>query len=109
MKVLFIHNTMPDYRIPFFKKLSEKIDVEYVFTNINLNKKIYNNDINYSSVQNLSIKYLSQGRKHYKELINILKEDNYDYVIIPPMDSLNEYLDAVISFISGRLLTIELH
>lgn len=103
MKVLFIHNTMPDYRIPFFKKLSEKIDVEYVFTNINLNKKIYNNDINYSSVQNLSIKYLSQGRKHYKELINILKEDNYDYVIIPPMDSLNEYLDAVISFIIAKI------
>ena len=40
MSVLFIHNTIPEYRIPFFIGLKKKINVDYLFTNINLNYKL---------------------------------------------------------------------
>lgn len=103
MKLLFIHNTIPDYRIPFFRKLSSKLDVEYVFTDIGLSKKVYKNEIDYSSIRNLKIRYLPSGIKHYIDLIKIVHQDDFEYIIIPPMDSLKEYLDAVISFIIAKL------
>lgn len=103
MKLLFIHNTIPDYRIPFFKRLSSKIDVKYLFTNIELNKKVYNNDVDYSNLRGMEISTLPKGIKHYTKLIEILLKYDYEYVIIPPMDSLKEYIDSLISFIVAKL------
>lgn len=103
MKLLFIHNTIPEYRIPFFKKLSQKVDVDYVFTDISLNKKIYNNDINFTDIEDLNIKYLPNGSRHYFELIKIIMNKDYTHIIIPPMDSLKEYLHAVFSFCIAKL------
>ena len=33
VNVLFFHNTLPEYRIGWFEALSERVNVEFVFTN----------------------------------------------------------------------------
>ncbi|WP_025162162.1 glycosyltransferase family 4 protein [Paraclostridium bifermentans] len=98
MKLLFIHNTIPDYRIPFFKKLSQKIDITYIFTDINLSNKVYQTNVDFEKIKDLDMKILPKGLRHYIELLKYLNKIEYEYIIIPPMDSLKEYIDAVISF-----------
>ncbi len=44
--IFFIHNTLMPYRTPFFKKLTEKYQVNFIFNEINLSKKKY--DINFN-------------------------------------------------------------
>ena len=39
-----IHNTMAEYRIPLFIGLDKEINVDYLFTKIELSKEIYGVD-----------------------------------------------------------------
>ena len=39
VNVLFFHNTLPEYRIGWFEALSERVNVEFVFTNEKQNEK----------------------------------------------------------------------
>lgn len=60
MKVLFIHNALPEYRIIFFQKLSELVDLEILVTDKELASKIYglsfqkDNGLNVSFMEQLS-------------------------------------------------------
>ena len=63
LKILFFHNTLPEYRIGWFQKLSELADVEFVFTNKELNKKNYGFDIEYERIKGLKYTFLSGGQK----------------------------------------------
>ena len=42
MKVLFVHNSVPEYRIKFWKILKKKCDLDLLITGRDLDKKIYN-------------------------------------------------------------------
>lgn len=68
LKILFFHNTLPEYRIKWFEELSKRAFVDFVFTNEMLNSKIYGFDIDYKQAQNFNYKFLSQGIKGYKQL-----------------------------------------
>ena len=91
LKILFFHNTLPEYRIGWFEELSRLADVQFVFTNESLNKKNYGFDIDYECAADLKYKFLAEGKKGERELDEILeKVANYDFVELPPIDSLRE-------------------
>ena len=41
MKVLFIHNTLPEYRLEFFKELSKQVELHIAVTDIQLANSVY--------------------------------------------------------------------
>lgn len=91
-KVLFIHNSVPEYRIEFWRLLDEKVDLYLLITSKNLEKKIYNLKKN---VDGLKIDYLNEK----KTLLN-LNNFNYDAIVLPPDDSVRNY------FLSKKILRI---
>ncbi len=73
LKILFVHHTAMWYRKPFFRKLSEIYDVEFLFTNVEGYNQTYGTEIsqeipgmegiNYRTVPNkLGIAWEAIGR-----------------------------------------------
>lgn len=103
MNLLFVHNTMPEYRVEFFKKLNGRINVDYLFTKIELSQQVYGTDFNEYGNLNLNINYLKKGLKRYVQLSKFIRDKKYDYIIIPPLDSLGDLLDALVILIQGKI------
>lgn len=92
-RMLFFHNTLPEYRIGWFLELDKKANVEFVFTNEKQNRLDYGFEIEYDRVQKLKYKFLSTGKQGFKELKRIMKSvKKYDFVELPPIDSLREVI-----------------
>lgn len=103
MKLLFFHNTAPEYRIPFFLKLSKKIDVKFIFTMMDTNKKVYDNEIDYEKLDDINYKIIGKSLNRYIQIFNSIRKSECDVIIIPPLDSLLEYLDGLLIFILGKI------
>lgn len=88
MKLLFMHNAIPEYRIPWFRELSKLCDVTFVFTNEQLIQKLYNQKIDFEKIIDLDYKII-RSEKDKKNLYAKIKD--YDFVELPPIDSLNEW------------------
>lgn len=96
LKILFFHNTLPEYRIGWFQSLAKHADVVFVFTNEKLNKKDYGIEIDYEKSEDLKCIFLSNIGSGIKKLINITRNINeYDFVELPPIDSFREALYSV--------------
>ena len=85
-KVLFFHNSIPEYRVEFWRLLGKFVDLKLIITNKNLEKKIY--DLEYS-LNGLNINYFDNIKK--------LKSNIYDadFIIFPSVDSLKEFLVCI--------------
>lgn len=105
MKLLFVHNTLPEYRIPFFYGLSKNIDVSFVFSNISLNKKIYGNEIIHSKIE---LDCLPENNKRYKKIMKLINMGEYTHIILPPIDTLRDFTDALFVFIIAKYKKIKL-
>ena len=93
LNILFFHNTMPEYRIGWFCNLAKEANVDFVFTNEKLNKKDYGFEIEYEKAKELKCTFLPNGVAGFIELIKILEDiENYDFVELPPLDSLREVI-----------------
>lgn len=79
-KLLFVHNTVPEYRIAFWKELSTLVNLEILITNKDLADKIYNLKKNSDG---LHIKYWNENI-----IYTIL---NYDAVILPPIETIKDF------------------
>lgn len=81
MKVIFIHNSVPEYRLQFMKELSKLCDVHFLITEPALAASIYGiesinkNDLNITDVKSNS------------ELLFFIKDEHPDIVVIPPIDN----------------------
>lgn len=84
MKVLFIHNAMPEYRIAFFQKLSKIVQLDILLTEKELAAKIYNLESGIPG--DLNVKCCANTN----EIEQIISVGNYDYVILPPIDNLRQ-------------------
>lgn len=80
MKVLFIHNAVPEYRIEFWKKLAQKVELKILITQKGLEDQIYGLNKN---TETLDIVYWDESW--------IKKVCEYNVVIVPPIESLKEY------------------
>lgn len=81
LKVLFVHNSVPEYRIEFWKQLSQKVELELLITNSNLDSEIYGLN---RSTDGLKLHYFSTF-KNLKQKIS-----GSDVVILPPPDTAKE-------------------
>lgn len=91
LKILFFHNTLPEYRIGWFLELDKRADVNFVFTNEKQNQLDYGFEIEYERVKKLRCEFLSDGKQGFKELKKIMKSvGKYDFVELPPIDSFRE-------------------
>lgn len=87
-KVLFIHNSIPEYRIEFWKKLSNLVDLTVLVTEKGLENKIYGFD---NDKKELNIKYWDSSSK--KEILDNINK--WDLIILPPIDNIKNFLIAI--------------
>lgn len=103
MKLLFMHNAIPEYRIPWFKKINERCDVHFVFTNEKIIKKQYHFDTDFSNIKNLSYELIGTGIQavyNIKKLLSTVRQ--YDFIMLPPCDSLREFLICYLICLKAR-------
>lgn len=99
MNILFMHNTLPEYRINWFKEISKLAKCKFIFTNEKLNKQVYGTKIKYDKVRELDTLFLKKGLNGYIEIINEIKHSfNYDFVLFPPIDSIRELLISMVVY-----------
>lgn len=103
MSLLFIHNTMAEYRIPLFIGLSKEITVDYLFTKIELSKEIYGVDAKTYINDELNFECLDKGLKRYFKLSKYVSREKYKYILLPPLDSFGDLLDAIIILFQSKL------
>lgn len=88
IRVLFFHNSVPEYRIAFWEELATFVDLQICITNKGLDEKIYGLEKN---VGNLKIEYLESIKcKVLKQLI-----DKADVIILPPCDAPKEWAASI--------------
>lgn len=100
MKLLFIHNTIPEYRIEFMNNLSNLIDTEFFISDKSLQEKIYGMTLE-SEIKNLKIDYIS-STKRAKNIKNKIINSKCDVIILPPVDNIKEYINGVWALIYGK-------
>ena len=93
LNILFFHNTLPEYRIGWFEALSERVNVEFVFTNEKQNEKDYGFEIEYERAKKLKCTFLPGGKQGIRELKQIIENvEKYDFIELPPIDSIREVI-----------------
>lgn len=93
MNILFFHNTIASYRLPFFNQLSKMVNLKVCLTDPNLNQKIYGNVVTLKN-ENFEISYVPKTdiAKYVSKKMN---EKVYDVCILPTLDT---FRDAFISY-----------
>lgn len=92
MKLLFMHNAIPEYRIPWFKEVSKLCDAHFVFTNEKIIKKLYHFDTDFSTIADLDYELSGKGLVAIKNTWRILKSiQQYEAILFPPIDTLHEF------------------
>lgn len=92
--VLFVHNSVPEYRIEFWRELGNYYNLTLLITNKGLENKIYNLEKN---EKGLNILYL--------EDINLYSylSESFEYVVLSPVDSITEFvIDLLILRLSKK-------
>lgn len=84
MKILFIHNSVAEYRLEFWRLLGKTVDLQLLVTDKNLEKKAYGFQ---KDLSGLNIAYLSDD--NYMEWLNSVA--NYDLAVLPPVDDTQAY------------------
>lgn len=94
-KVLYITNTIAEYRLCFLQKLSSQIDVVFLITHPEMASKIYGSDgsentLNVINLKGSLLKNICAIKKHILSF-------HYDKIILPPADSVREILEGYTS------------
>lgn len=88
MRVLIMHNAIPEYRIPWFKIINQSCEAKFVFTNYKLTQKLYHFDIDYQAIDDLNYLIMGQKQAFIFDAYKVLSEmDSFDFVEFPPTDS----------------------
>lgn len=88
MKILFIHNSIPEYRLRFMVQLSMCCDVKYLITDRNLASAIYGSQPQLP--KELNVSFLN-GRFNFRTIWNEINNNAYDIVVLPPVDDFFQY------------------
>ncbi len=91
LKLLFFHNSLPEYRIGLFKELNKQCDLDVLITSPDVYREKYG--FVTSNKQEFNCKFLGPGKKGIEQLKKILLNiSEYDAVELPPLDSVREIL-----------------
>lgn len=83
MKVLFIHNSLAEYRIEFMKELSKMCDVHFLITDQGEAQRIYG--LQLPDLKELNITFL-KSRKEKGKIADYIRDEQPDIVMAPPID-----------------------
>lgn len=81
MKVLFIHNSLPEYRVAFFRELSKLVELDVVVTEQRLAYEVYG--LKVALPKDVKIIYADRQKKVNEALV----AKKYDLVVLPPIDN----------------------
>ena len=104
IKVLFMHNSMTWYRIPFFIELSKICNVKYMFTKVKNSETLYKGmkdensdlkDIDYEIVEN-------KFNIAWKSLKAAISYD-YDIILVTVLDSFDQIFEAFTCAIIAKI------
>lgn len=83
LKVLFFHNTLPEYRLCFFENLRKKTELELIITQPQLEKKIYG-----FKKDGFSFDY-----KIFSDIdLDEYFKKKYDVIVLPPICDIKDYI-----------------
>lgn len=101
-QLLFIHNTLPEFRLCFFEELSKSYPTKFVITHPELAQNIYS--ANGMDDNSLDVIYCTKGI--FSTLRIIKKEISSNLtskIILPPADSFSEIIEGMFSLALARL------
>ncbi len=103
-KILFTHNTAMWYRIPFFKKIAEKYDLDLVFTHIDVISDIYDNEVN-KEIEGLSGVNYTILKNTCGFARGLIKKatSNYDVIVGGSWDTPQELIETIIIHIIAKI------
>lgn len=81
MKILFIHNSLPEYRVAFFRELSKLVELDVVVTEQRLAYEVYG--LKVALPKDVRIVYADRQKKVNEALV----AKKYDLVVLPPIDN----------------------
>lgn len=88
-KILFLHNSLPEYRIVFMEKLSTLTEVIYLITDESKAEKVYGFS---GEKSNVGFKYIIPDVKGYNNIVhfleNIIINQQIESIVLPPVDDL---------------------
>ncbi|MEN6290980.1 MAG: glycosyltransferase family 4 protein, partial [Methanobacterium sp.] len=110
MKIIFVHNTAMPYRIPFFKELSERYDIKFIFTQFQRSFKRRGMAIpEIRELENSDYKILDNRfpMENVLRLLFILLANDFDIVVgsidyIPPSTLVINFLCFFIGKLKGK-------
>lgn len=103
-KILFIHHTAMWYRKPFFKKLSKKYDVEFVFNNVERYNITYDTDVSPVIDGLEGVNYTV--KKNYMGIsLGAIRKTmgNYDVFVGGSWDTLGDALETMLHFLIVKI------
>lgn len=87
MRVLYIHNSLPEYRVGFFRELNKICDLTIAFTDLSLSQKIYKTQATDANLQMFKSIILKHNiRKDKKSLQGLIYATPYDLIVLPALD-----------------------
>lgn len=98
MKVLFIHNSIPEYRVEFMKKLSGMADVHYIVTDMNLAFTIYGLDGN--DLRGLSVSIMERWKLN--TISKYIQLNKPNIVVLPPPDDFYQFVCGLYSILFAK-------
>ena len=92
MKILFITNTVSEYRICFFENLAKKSDITFLITHPEKAVQIYGARGENNAFKTIDLQGSLPARQ--RAIRNEISSGKYDRIILPPADSLTESAES---------------
>lgn len=94
MSLLFIHNTLPEFRICFFEELTKNYQTKFLITHPELASNIYG--VDGMKDNELDVYYISGNlKKRIRDLKNEIEKSDINKIILPPADSVVEIVEGI--------------
>ena len=89
MNILFFHNTLAPYRIPFFKALAQKTELKIAFTNIAEVDRIYKESGTTTFLEKINYVFIDK-KKCIAQIRGLVCNGSWDMINLPTPDGIYE-------------------
>lgn len=100
MRILFIHNTISEYRIKFMQILAKNVDINFLITSPRLAYNIYGS-YNEDKKTGMKIKEL-QSKTHIFDIVSTVRKSKYDIIVLPPVDDFYQFFCGILTILSKK-------
>ena len=102
MNILFFHNTLAPYRIPFFKALAQKTELKLAFTNITEVDRIYKESGTTAFLEEINYVVIDK-KKCIAQIRDLVCNGSWDVINLPTPDGIYELFTCyLIAFFAKR-------